>query len=108
MTTFDQREKAFEDKFFHDEEIKFRAMSRRRKLMGLWAAEHMHMDEEDAEHYATKLVEFGVKDNTQGAVVNKVIQDLIDAGVGLSEAEIREKMEELDQQAMQQITNEMK
>ena len=56
MTTFDDRENAFENKFAHDEEMNFRAEARRNKLLGLWAAELMGKTGEDADAYAKEVV----------------------------------------------------
>ncbi|NDH02760.1 MAG: DUF1476 domain-containing protein, partial [Marivivens sp.] len=52
MSTFDDREKAFEDKFAHDAEMQFKAEARRNKLLGLWAAELLGKSGEDANAYA--------------------------------------------------------
>ena len=56
MTTFDKREEGFEKQFAHDEELKFKAMARRNKLLGLWAAEKLGMTGADADAYAKEVV----------------------------------------------------
>jgi hypothetical protein len=56
MTTFDERQKAFEQKFEHDQELRFKANSRRNKLLGLWAAGLMGKTGDDAESYAREIV----------------------------------------------------
>ena len=56
MTTFDKREEGFEKKFAHDEELKFKAMARRNKLLGLWAAAELGKSAEEAEAYAKEVV----------------------------------------------------
>ncbi|NBT51387.1 MAG: DUF1476 domain-containing protein, partial [Marivivens sp.] len=56
MSTFDDREKAFEDKFAHDAEMQFKAEARRNKLLGLWAAELLGKSGEDANAYAAEVV----------------------------------------------------
>lgn len=106
MGAFDEREKTLENKYFHDEELKFRIISRRRKLLGLWAAEQMHLSEEDSLHYALEIVKFGVSDNTEGAVVKKILTDIKKAGIKMTEAEIRAKMEEAGDEARKQMLPE--
>ena len=71
MSSFDDREKAYEKKFAHDEELKFKATARRNKLMGRWAAEKMGLDAEAAEAYAKDVVladleEPGEEDRSSG------------------------------------------
>lgn len=104
MGAFEEREKTLENKYFHDEGLKFRITSRRRKLLGLWAAEMMHLSEEESLRYAIEIVQFGVSDNTEGAVVKKILSDLKAAGMKVAEKDIRVKMEELEQEARRQMT----
>src|ERR1700689_5209331 len=56
MTTFDKREEAFEQKFAHDEELRFKATARRNKLLGLWAAEKLGLKGSEADSYALSVV----------------------------------------------------
>ena len=56
MTTFDEREKGFESKFAHDQELEFKAVARRNKLFGLWAAERMGLSQDGADQYAQAVV----------------------------------------------------
>jgi hypothetical protein len=56
MTTFDKREEGFEKQFAHDEDLKFKAMARRNKLLGLWAAEKMGLTGAEADAYAKEVV----------------------------------------------------
>lgn len=107
MTSFENRGKAFENKFAHDQELGFRIISRRRKLLGLWAAEKMHKNDEESLSYALEIVRFGIDDNREGAVVKRVLSDLNTAGINVKEAEIREKMEELHEIAEEQIKKEI-
>ena len=103
MTTFDQREQAFENKYFRDQELDFKAVSRRRKLLGLWAAKKLRLDAEEALEYALEIVKHGVEDSSEGAVVNKIVADVEEAGLDITEEDIRDKMEELGQAAADQI-----
>jgi len=103
MTTFDDRESAFENKFAHDEEMAFRAQARCNKLLGLWAAEILGKSGEDAETYAKEVVLADFEEAGHEDVVRKVAADLGD----LADADtIRGKMAELLIVAKQQMVNE--
>ena len=99
-TTFDKREEGFEKQFAHDEELRFKAMARRNKMLGLWAAGILGKSGADAEAYAKDIVladfESGDKD-----VAHKVIKDLEPKGI--TEEQIRLQMTELLAQAVAQI-----
>jgi hypothetical protein len=103
MTTFDKREEAFEKKFALDEEQKFKAIARRNKLLGLWAAEKLELSGEAASDYAKTVVvaEFG--EGGDDAVIRQVMADLAAKGVAISEAEVRAKMDELMAEAAKQV-----
>ncbi len=103
MTTFDEREHAMEEKYFHDEELKFKVISRRRKFLGLWAAQMMHMNEEGSLQYALDIVRFGVEDNRDGAVIKRVLDDMQAKGLKVTEAEVRQKMTVCGEKALKQI-----
>lgn len=92
MTTFDDRESAFENKFAHDEEMQFKAEARRNKLLGLWAADLMGKSEAEAEEYAKEVVKSDFEEAGHEDVVRKVSGDL--AGKATDD-EIRAKMAEL-------------
>ena len=76
MTTFDDREHAFEAKFAHDEEMQFKAQARCNKLLGLWAAAQMGKTGDKAETYARTLVAVDVEDADHEDVVRKLTADL--------------------------------
>ena len=100
-TTFDKREEGFEKQFAHDEELKFKAMARRNKLLGLWAAEVLGKSGAEAEAYAKEVVLADFEEAGDNDVVRKVVKDL--AGKSIGEPEIRAKMAELLMQAIEQI-----
>jgi len=103
MSTFDERENAFENKFAHDEEMKFRAVARRNKLLGLWAAELLGKSGEDAEAYALDVVKADFEEAGHEDVVRKVAGDLGD----IADADtIRAKMAELLKVAKDQLVKE--
>ncbi|MCO8144910.1 DUF1476 domain-containing protein [Rhodovulum tesquicola] len=103
MTTFEDRENAFENKFAHDSELQFRAEARRNKLLGLWAAELMGMSEDAALDYARQVVKADFEEPGEEDVYRKVAGDLGDRA---DEATIRAKMSELMAVAKDQIMNE--
>ena len=101
MTTFDKREEGFEKKFAHDEELRFKAIARRNKLLGLWAAGLLGKNGPDADAYAKEVVLADFEEAGDNDVVRKVVKDL--DGKGVSEQDIRAKMAELLAQAVKQI-----
>ena len=103
MTTFDDRENAFEAKFARDSEMQFRAEARRNKLLGLWAAELMGKSGEAAAAYAIEVVSADFEEAGDEDVVRKVVADL--AGK-VSADEIRAKLKELLPVAKAQLLNE--
>ena len=92
MTTFDDRENAFESKFAHDSEMQFRAEARRNKLLGLWAAGLMGKTDAAAADYALEVVSADFEEAGHEDVVRKVVADL--AGKASAD-EVRAKMNEL-------------
>lgn len=103
MTTFDKREEGFEKKFALDEEQKFRAMARRNKLLGLWAAEKMGLTGAEAEAYAKEVVVADVEEAGDHDVFRKVRADFDAKKVAQSDHQIRRTMDELMQTAIDQI-----
>ena len=103
MSGISDREKAFENKFAHDQDLKFKAEARRNKLLGLWAAEKMGLSTESAEQYASAVVRADFEQPGEEDVFRKIAQDLEGAGLTVSEGEIRRKMDELSSVAREQI-----
>ncbi|MFN3577020.1 MAG: DUF1476 domain-containing protein [Tabrizicola sp.] len=103
MTTFDDRENAFEAKFAHDSEMQFRAEARRNKLLGLWAAELMGKTGDEAAAYAAEVVSADFEEAGDEDVVRKVVADL--AGKASAD-EIRAKLKELLPVAKAQLMSE--
>lgn len=104
MTTFDDRENAFENKFAHDAEMQFRAEARRNKLLGLWAAELLGKTGDDAEAYAREVVKSDFEEAGDEDVYRKVSGDLGDKA---NESTVRAKMKELMSVAKVQIMKEV-
>ncbi len=103
---FDDRKKAYEEKFAHDEELRFKAEARRNKLLGLWVAELLGLSGAEAETYAQELVMTDLQEPGSEDVFRKVRADLDAKGVDISDHRIRHRMEELLIDAMEQIKNE--
>jgi hypothetical protein len=103
MTTFDKREEGFEKKFAHDEELRFKANARRNKLLGLWAAEKLGKSGPDADAYAKSVVIADFQEAGDDDVLRKVRGDLEAAGVATSDGEVRSRMVELMERAIQEV-----
>ena len=104
MSTFEDRENAFENKFAHDAEMQFKAEARRNKLLGLWAAELMGKSGDEASSYATEVVKSDFEEAGDDDVFRKVSGDL---GDNASEDEVRAKMAELLAVAKAQLMDEV-
>ena len=103
MTTFDDREEAFEKRFALDEEFRFKATARCNKLLGLWVAGRMGKTGADAEAYARSIVLADFHEPGDGDVIRKVHQDLGAAGQPLDESALRAKLGQLRAQAIEEI-----
>jgi len=103
MTTFDDREKGFEAKFALDQDQEFKAMARRNKLLGLWAAEKMGLSPDSAEQYAQAVVRADFEQPGEEDVFRKIAGDFKGSSLTVSEGEIRSKMDEFASVARDQI-----
>ena len=83
MTQFDDRERAFETKFAHDEEMKFRIIARRNRLLGEWAARQMGLSEAETVTYAKDVIRADFEEAGDHDVIRKVLGDLTSAGVDM-------------------------
>lgn len=103
MTTFDEREKGFEQKYKHDQELQFKANARRNKLLGLWAAERMGLAGPAAESYAKEVVQADFDRPGDADVIEKVVKDLASKGITITEHQLRKELERLLAIAKEQI-----
>jgi hypothetical protein len=103
MTTFDQREKAYEAKLAHDEEVRFKAIVRRDKWLGLWAAELLGKTGADAEAYAMALVNAEVTGSGDDKLLQIIRTDFDKAGIARSDHQIRRQMDELMAKALKEV-----
>ena len=103
MTTFDERESAFENKFAHDAEMQFKAEARRNTLLGLWAAGLMGKSGDEAADYARSVIMADFQEAGDEDVYRKIAGDL---GTLATEAAIRSQMVGLMAEAKSQLMSE--
>ena len=103
MTTFDDRERAFEAKFARDEEMQFRVLARRNRLLGEWAADKMDLSDAEKDAYAKDVVRADFEEAGDEDVIRKLLGDLTGAGVEIDEATIREALGHKSVEARRQL-----
>ncbi len=103
---FDDRKKAEEERFAHDEELRFKAAARRNYKLGLWVAELLGLSGAEAEEYAKSVIMADLEEPGDDDVVRKVMADLKAKGVDISEHRIRNRMAQLMEEAKQEILRE--
>jgi hypothetical protein len=103
MTTFDDRERAFEAKFARDEEMAFRVTARRNRLVGQWAAKLMKLTPEETDAYAKAVVQADFEEAGDEDVVRKLYGDLVAAGIDIDEAAVRKAVEDQTVEARRQL-----
>ena len=106
MTTFDDREKAFENKFKRDQELQFKVRARRNKLLGQWAAAKLGIADVDA--YAKDVVGADFQKPGEDDVIEKIVNDAKVKGASLGAADVRTEMDRLMEEAKRQIMGEAK
>ena len=106
MSTFDDRERAFESRFAHDEEMKFRILARRNRLLGEWAARQMGLSEDETDAYAKDVVRADFEEAGDEDVIRKLLGDLTGAGCSVDEAGVRAALEEKSVEAKRQLMSE--
>ncbi len=104
--SFKEREEAFESKFKHDEDMRFRATARRDRLFGLWVAEQLGLKGDEAEHYARSVIQVNMKAAGDDDVFEKVEADLQESGVEISRHRLQKRLDECFSQAKQQLMSE--
>ena len=97
MSSFDEREKSFEKKFAHDEELKFKVSSRRNKYLGQWVSKILSHDQEKEKEYIQSVIKADFEEAGDEDVFRKIKSDLKDHNI--SDEEIRKKMDELNEKA---------
>ena len=107
MTTFDDRERAFEAKYARDEEMAFRVTARRNKLLGQWAAEKMKLTPEETDAYARAVVHAEFEEAGDEDVIRKLVGDLTAAGIEIDEGDVRAALDEKMIEARRQLISEV-
>ena len=97
MNTFDEREKSFEKKFAHDEELQFKVSARRNKYLGQWASQILEYNSDQEKEYIQSVIKADFAEAGDEDVFRKIKADLKDHNI--SEEEIRKKMNELNEKA---------
>ncbi len=95
MTTFDQREHAFEEKFAHDEELRFKVHAARNHMLGLWVAQKLGLSAAAGEAYASNLAQADVAKFRDDQVIQKVLTDFKAKGLNVSESDVRQEFNRL-------------
>jgi hypothetical protein len=108
MTTFDEREKAFEKKFALDQDLKFRSESRRNKMIAEWAAAKLGLSGAAVEDYIKAVRKADLEEKGDDDVFRKIRKDFDDKGVAASDTEIRDAMFKYLGEAVTQIQKEVK
>ncbi|HEX9953785.1 MAG TPA: DUF1476 domain-containing protein [Allosphingosinicella sp.] len=103
MTTFDDRERAFETRYARDQELQFKISARRNRLLGEWAARQMGLTEAEADAYAKEVVRADFEEAGDEDVIRKLIGDLTSAGVDTDEQKVREALEHKSVEARRQF-----
>lgn len=106
MTTFDERERAYEAKFAHDEELRFLATSRRNKLLARWVAEKLGLGGEEIHAYELAVLKADLIEHGDQDVINKVMGDLKAKNIPVEEAQIKQKLIEFMAEAVKQVQAE--
>ena len=97
MSTFNEREKSFEKKFAHDEELQFKVSARKNKYLGQWASQILGYDQEKEKEYVQAVIKSDFEEAGDEDVFRKLKADLADHNI--SDEEIRKKMNELNEKA---------
>jgi hypothetical protein len=107
MTTFDDRERAFEAKYARDEEMAFRVTARRNKLLGQWAADKMRLTPEETDAYARAVIHAEFEEAGDEDVIRKLVGDLTAAGIDIDEGGVRAVLDEKLVEARRQLMSEL-
>lgn len=103
MSGFDEREKGYERKFQHEQELAFKVKARRNKLLGLWAAERLGLAGEAAQHYAREVLQADLERPGSADIIGKVCADFAKSGVACDESRVRAEFERCTADAKQQL-----
>jgi hypothetical protein len=108
MGNFDEREKTYENKFAHDQELEFKAKARRDKLLALWVAPLLGLTAEEAARYGKELAMSAHEKRHDDVVVQKILKDFEPKGVPMTEKKLRKQLADLTAEARTQVMGEAK
>ena len=103
MTSFEDRQRAFETKFARDEEMAFRIIARRNRLLGVWAAEQMDLTPAETDAYCKAVVQADFEEAGDEDVIRKLMGDLTAAGVETDEGIVRRALDDRSTEARRQL-----
>ncbi len=103
MTTFDEREHAYEAKFAHDQELRFKAKARRDRRFGAWVAAQLGLSGAAAEDYAKQVVRADLAHRGDSALIEATLADLKLKGVSINERTLKAKLVDLMEVAVAEI-----
>jgi hypothetical protein len=104
VDTFNAREKGFEAKFKLDQEAEFRTIARRNKLLGIWLAEKLGLIESEVSDYASSVITADLEEPGDEDVIRKCMGDIQERGADISDADLRAKLKEFEEEALKQIS----
>ncbi len=93
MTTFDEREKAFEAGFAHGQEVEFKAAARRDRVVGLWAGEKLGLTGDALQNYALSIMRADLREAGDDDVLQKIVADFAEKGVDILPSQVRAQMD---------------
>jgi hypothetical protein len=105
MTGFNDREKAFENKFARDEQSSFAIEARTSKLFGLWAAEKLGLSGDDAKTYAGEVVGANLEEAGYKDILRKVKKDFESKGLNVSDHVMDVALQQAESEARKQLQN---
>lgn len=108
MGIFDDREKAQENKYFHDEELRFKMVARRNKLFGVWVAERLGKTGAAAESYMQEIIRSDFAEAGDADMLSKVVKDLKAASKVVTERDLKARLSEFQKVAIRQLEAEKK
>lgn len=103
MSDFNERARAFELSYAHDQEILFKAHARRDRLFGTWVSERLGHSPEESVEYIRSIIQYQVNQPNPSKLIRKVSKDLDDAGIQISDHQLELKLEAYQDEAMRQI-----
>ena len=106
MTIFEDKKRSHEAKFAKEEELKFKSISRRNKLLAMWAGNKMNKNQEDLKEYTTKIIGSYIDKPDDASIISIIKQDFKNLEIEISSEEIQKEMLECHKRAIIEINNQ--